>query len=72
MNEDKLRRVYTGVLNNHMTGMEKNELKGYIKGDQNFSYGFHTNGQRMYFPVRQKWMNNEEYKEYVNGLQKRA
>ena len=70
--EDKLRRVFTGNLSVKMTHMESNELSSYLRGEPNFSYGFHTNGQRMYFPVRQKWMNNEEYKEYVNGLQKRA
>jgi hypothetical protein len=66
MSENKLRRVYTGVLNNHMTGMQRNELKSYLKGEPNFTYGFHSNGERMFFPVRQDWLSQEDYESFVN------
>lgn len=70
MNEDKLRRVYTGVLNTHMTGMEKNELKGYLRGDSKFRYGFHPNREPMYFDVRSSWLNEEDYNNYLSTLVK--
>jgi len=70
MNEKIERRTYLGAVSNKMTHMEQGELSAYLRGDLTFNYGFHSDGKPMVFSVREKFMSNEEYENYINNLTK--
>ncbi len=70
MNKELKRRTYLGNLSSKMTNFENAELQSYLRGESKFRYGFHPNKEPMYLEVRSSWMNQEDYENYVNNLNK--